>query len=149
MPLIVSLAAVSPLYAKTNIAFNEDDILNNRVQMDPKIFRLTNVVENVTSDNAYIEYRFKNSYEKWRAETKFLSNISKIISNKHFQAILAMGRRVSPYITNQLEQEPSNLVWALNLIYDKQISKGTISVETASRLWVKWLKQQKPFNFNA
>ena len=52
-----------------------------------------------------------------------------------------MGYSAVPFIIEEIEKEPSNLVWALNLIYNQKISKNpNITIKDACKLWIKALR---------
>lgn len=84
---------------------------------------------------------FSAHLEAWRIETMFLSSTSDIVEHKDFQAIVAMGRKAVPFIIEEIQREPSCLVWALNLIYDKKITnKPNVTVSDACKLWIRMLR---------
>ena len=70
-----------------------------------------------------------------------LSSVIDIIEQSDFKAIIAMGYSAVPFIIEEIEKEPSNLVWALNLIYNQKISKNpNITIKDACKLWIKALR---------
>ena len=85
--------------------------------------------------------RFYNFYHSWVNETEFLSSVTDIISHKDFLSIVAMGEIAIPYIIEEIETNPSNLVWALNLICKERISDKQLSIKEACKLWVRKLKR--------
>lgn len=90
---------------------------------------------------AHIKRHFEAHYEAWRQETAFLSSSNAIINNSHFQAILAIGKEVTPFIIEKIEQEPSTLVWSLNLIFNRKITnKPNTTITEACELWVKAIR---------
>ena len=65
-----------------------------------------------------------------------------IVEDENFQGILNLGELTIPLILNKIEKEPSQLVWALNIITKKKISnKSMISISDSCKLWVKYGKQ--------
>lgn len=95
------------------------------------------------SDDDETEKRFHELLENWRNETVMLSSISKITDNESFKQIVALGEKVVPFILAEIETNPSNLVWALNMIYNKRISDNrNISITESCRLWVSELKKR-------
>ena len=70
-----------------------------------------NVPSSETEENT--ERQFRQLEAHWEAETKFLSDAHKIIDHPAFQAIIAMGEAVIPYMLRDLEKEPRQWVWAL------------------------------------
>ena len=86
------------------------------------------------------EALFYKCLNQWKQDTKFLSSVSAITCHPCFQHIVEMGGNAVPLIVNEIEREPSNLVWALNAIYHKTIGKGKTITE-ACRLWTAELKK--------
>jgi hypothetical protein len=84
---------------------------------------------------------FHDHLEVWQMDTMFLSSISDIIEHRDFKAIVAMGKKAVPFIVEEIQREPSQLVWALNLIYNKKITdKPNTTITEACKLWVKMLR---------
>ena len=98
------------------------------------------------SDTAIYPRQFKvEDYIKFfKEQTLLLSSPEMVVRNKYFQALVILGKEAVPYIVSDLEKEPSTLVWALNIIYNKKISNNSnITLVEASKLWVAELKNQK------
>ena len=52
-----------------------------------------------------------------------------------------MGPKIVPFILDELDKGPSNIVWALNMIYKKKITnKPNVTIAEACKLWIKALK---------
>lgn len=114
---------------------------------------LTTITNNQTSnyiksvdknDNGYLlhKFRFQNHLINWQRKTFFLSSTKAIIENEDFQAIVAMGNSAVPYILESIEEKPSTLVWALNLIFDRKVTNNpNATISDACKLWVKSLKK--------
>lgn len=84
--------------------------------------------------------RFDNHHAKWQEKTMFMSSVKSIIEDEDFKAIVAMGQTAVPYIVESIETKPSSLVWALNFIYNKKITKKeNATISDACKLWVKEL----------
>ncbi len=83
---------------------------------------------------------FYSYFEKWKEDTKFLSSVAAITSHDSFKAIVDMGGNAVPYILEEIERKPSNLVWALNAIFHNKIGKGN-TVSEACKLWIAELKK--------
>lgn len=96
------------------------------------------------SDAAIYPEKFKinDIIARWKAETALLSSPDAIVSNHYFQLLVSMGQLAVPFILDDIKEEPSTLVWALNLIYKKKITyrKG-VSIAEACKLWVAELKK--------
>jgi len=96
------------------------------------------------SDNTlfFNKFRFENHLINWQKKTLFLSSTKAIVENEDFQAIIAMGQFAVPYIVEEIDNKPSTLVWALNLIYNRKITNNpTATISDACKLWVKELKK--------
>ena len=88
------------------------------------------------------KFRFENHLINWQKKTLFLSSTKAIVENEDFQAIVAMGQFAVPYIVEEIDNKPSTLVWALNLIYNRKITNNpTATISDACKLWVKELKK--------
>lgn len=86
---------------------------------------------------------FNTYFHAWKEQTYFFSSVQDIIEQKDFKAIVAMGRKAVPFILDELEREPSNLVWALNLIYERKITNNpNVTISQACKLWINALKKK-------
>ena len=83
---------------------------------------------------------FAKYLEEWQRETRFLSSVATITRQPSFLRIVNMGGNAVPYIVEEIERKPSNLVWALNAIFHKKIGEGCI-VTDACRQWISELKK--------
>lgn len=96
------------------------------------------------SDASFYPEKFKieDFIAKWKQETAFASSPSVIVENSNFQALVSMGLIAVPYIVQDIDMNPSPLVWALNLIYNKKITtKKGATIAEACKLWVAELKR--------
>lgn len=84
--------------------------------------------------------KFEASLREWKRDTRYLSSISAITSHPAFTSIVNMGGNAVPFIVEEIERKPSNLVWALNAIFHRKIGQGTTITE-ACRLWIAELKK--------
>ena len=84
--------------------------------------------------------RFYKYLDEWKEDTRFLSSVSAITNHPCFQSIVEMGGNAVPFIVEEIERKPSNLVWALNRIFHKNIGNGK-SITESCRLWTKELKK--------
>jgi hypothetical protein len=81
--------------------------------------------------------------DAWEEETQMLSNVTEIVNNKHFLEIVNAKKEAVPYIVERIKEKPSNLMWALNLIYGKKISdKKGLTITEACKLWVDEIENQ-------
>lgn len=88
-------------------------------------------------DDKELFYRY---LEEWQHDTRFLSSVSAITSHPAFIRIVNMGGNAVPFIAEEIERKPSNLVWALNAIFHKKIGSGKTITE-ACKLWIAELKK--------
>lgn len=132
---IVASGAVG-LNADVNLHSNIDGLLDN-----PLTVQYLQEVDDVNELEMNERRRFYNYYHSWVNETTFLSSVTDIISHKDFQRIIAMGKIAIPYILDEIEANPSNLVWALNLICKERISEKQLTIKEACKLWVRKLKK--------
>jgi hypothetical protein len=85
-----------------------------------------------------VETTFKRYLEQWHNETKYLSSGG--FDNKNYQAIIALGWDVVPYIIEQLRNKPCHLFVALHSI----VGASPVKPEHAGYLnemaqdWIKW-----------
>ena len=96
------------------------------------------------NDGAYFfnKDRFQSDLINWQKKTLFLSSTKAIIENADFQSIVAMGESAMPFIIEEIENKPSTLVWALNLICNRKITDNpNTTISDACKLWVKELKK--------
>lgn len=129
-------------------------VANTQVYADIDQFSKVETVINSTETAKYIQevnnendimlndrISFKNHLSAWQSKTMFLSTIESIVDQSDFKSILAMGKRAVPFILEEIEARPSNLVWALNIIFRKKItSKPNTTITEACKLWGKALK---------
>ncbi len=130
---IVTSSAVG-INADINLHSNVDGLLNN-----PLTVQYLQEVDDVNELELNERRRFYNYYNSWVNETAFLSSVTDIISQQDFQQIIAMGNTAIPYIIDEIKANPSNLVWALNLICKERVSEKQLSIKDACKLWVKKL----------
>ena len=141
-PLTIAMAAsltVPFAYSDVDPYINGDNIVTN---VDTA--RYFNLVYNTEDLDLYTKFHYENLRDNWSRNTMFMSNPQSIISDKFFLSIVAMGQRAVPYILDDISQEPSTLVWALNMIFKRKITnKKDVSIEEACKLWVRTLQRAK------
>ncbi|MBU1626553.1 hypothetical protein KKB18_04215 [bacterium] len=90
-----------------------------------------------------IEKEFKQLVDQWRKEVIYFSSVEKIIMNKNYQRIMAMGKPAVPLILRELKKQPDDWFYALRMITGenpvKPIDKGDI--KKMARTWIEWGKQ--------
>ena len=129
------MSGVMSLYASVDNYSNVNTVLNNH-----EISNYINDVDKKAEHQISQHFLFNRLISQWKEETMFLSSAQAIITNPNFQAIVNMGKIAVPYIVDEINNNPSTLVWALNIIFDRKITDrpGT-TVEEACKLWVKKL----------
>ena len=131
---IISVA--SPLYADID-QFSKIEIVVNSQDTAKYLEEVNNENEIYLNDSIL----FKTHLVGWESETLFMSSIQSIVDHQDFKAIIAMGKRAVPFILEEISIKPSNLVWALNIIFKKKITnRANTTIEEACKLWVKAMK---------
>lgn len=101
-------------------------------------------VDDLSDSSLFLRERFNILYNQWYKDTVFMSSVGSIVNHPAFNAIVSMGKDAVPYILDKIDNEPSPLVWALNLIFKSKISKDPrLTVSEACKLWVKRLNFRK------
>ena len=140
LPIILGMANNTSII-KTELLFSESDLISSNY-LKSAMTSITAEHTFNTSTNQFIKYKFDELYRKWYESTMFFSNPKMIIEDVNFQSILSLGEQVVPLILNKIEVEPSQLVWALNIITEKKISNNPIiSITDSCKRWVKYGKQ--------
>jgi len=138
LPLMVGLNTHFNVNQATNIAFNENQIRDNLLEMDLNTLNYIRRTDDIVRNKLHLQDKFDKLYSNWLKQTLFLSRADQIIANKNFQGIVQMGEDAIPFILIKLNQRPSPLVWALNLITNYKISRNELTLSEASRAWIKW-----------
>jgi hypothetical protein len=136
VPIVLGMMTNATI-AKTELLFSESDILNSNYLKSAMRSIAAEHSFNMSS-NQFVKVKFEELYKKWCDNTMFLSNPKMIIEDESFQGILNMGEQAVPLIISKIEADPSQLVWALNIITKKKISNNpTISISDSCKRWVK------------
>ncbi len=143
MPITIAVGVMS----SSNIAAYADIDQFSKVETVINNIETARYIQEVNDENDIIlneKINFRNHLAAWQSETMFMSSVEDIVSQLDFKAILGMGKRAVPFILDEIEVRPSNLVWALNMIYERKItSKPDTTVTEACKLWIKALRPQK------
>lgn len=141
---IIPITLTSGLFLAGSSFTYADFSTSNHLQIDDKTIvdkNISNYLEEVDNNDAAQYSRklfFQRNVQKWKNETIFLSSVNSIVENKHFKAIIGMGEVAVPFILEEIDKEPSNLVWALNIIYKRKISNNpNLTITQACKRWVK------------
>ncbi|RYC50438.1 hypothetical protein [Flagellimonas olearia] len=140
MPFIVDLPPPS-LSEKAKTEFihftnQTKDGLNNG--NDELIYKLDS---NLTKE-LFLQDKFDSLVEAWKENTWFESNSDRIIEDENFQEILNLGKQAIPLIIKNIDENPSHLVWALNIITGMHIkSPVRMNVTQSCKKWVELHKK--------
>ncbi len=94
-------------------------------------------------ESVYMRDKFHTLLNAWESKSFLQSSVSKIIEDVNFKRIVEMGEKAIPLIIEEIDKNPSTLVWALNLITKTSISSNQrLTVSAACKQWVKLWKQQ-------
>lgn len=134
LTLAAGLSAAGPMaYADIDQYSNVTTVLT-KYQTDSYL----KIIDNSEDRYQRLQAKFRLLYQTWREKTAFMSSPRSIIENPEFQGIVSMGRDAVPFIIEEISAEPSQLVWALNCIYQSKISNNpNLTITDACKLWVK------------
>lgn len=137
LTIAAGLAVVGPSsYANIDKYSEITSVLTNH-----RTSNYINLIDNKDDAFQRMKTRFNILYKSWMENTAFLSSPKAIIEQKDFKAIVAMGQDAVPFIIDAIDEEPSQLVWALNFIFNAKISNDpNITISQACKLWVKKLR---------
>jgi hypothetical protein len=93
------------------------------------------------TDAQTIQSQFDDLAEKWRSETRFISNVTKRALHPSYQRIIGIGPSAVPLILHEMsEKGPDDWFWALTAI----TGENPISEESSGNMnammeaWLKW-----------
>jgi hypothetical protein len=102
-------------------------------------------VDSPNSEEGFLESEFHRHASRWKRETAFSGNLSKIVMHPDYQRIMAMGPDVIPFILNDLAKKAAHWFWALhNLVPAGQDpAEGLTTIGEARQAWLKWGRDNK------
>jgi hypothetical protein len=102
--------------------------------------RLGPPVERLHADEQNIEKRFEMLAADWRRATRMHSSVTYIVSHPTYQAIIAMGEVVVPFILRDLARQSDYWMYALGIITgENPVSQGMAgNMEQMAQTWVTW-----------
>lgn len=118
------------------------------VQSESNLLDVAPVLKNLRLDedffeNVYLKEKFSNLYKAWTKNTMLQSSVFSIIEDNNFKRIIEMGEKAIPLIIEEIDKNPSTLVWALNIITSTTItSTQRLTVTEACRRWVNIWKDK-------
>ncbi len=139
IPIAMSGVAIATSPQTETFKYNE--LIPNDIEFKDEVTRnhLSFSAESTYSD-LLIKHKFNEHLKKWKSKTRFLSSPNKIVEDEDFQRIVSLGKPVIKYIKEELKEEPSYLVWALNQIFGFKISDDPLTtIPEASRMWIRYL----------
>ncbi|WP_282179051.1 hypothetical protein [Maribacter stanieri] len=134
MPFIIDLPPANIKTENTKIEYFNSNGKNEGINDDFESLKL----DKDLFENIYLKDKFDVLVDNWEKNTIFESSISNIIKDDNFETILEMGNKAIPLIIDQIDLEPSTLVWALNIITGK--SMNSVGRETIEQICKKWVK---------
>jgi hypothetical protein len=92
-----------------------------------------------------IENKFKQLHNQWKEETKYFSSVQEITENKNFKEIVNLGKKVIPFIIEQLKIEQSFLTVALKqIINEDPVKENHYGIPQAiTNDWIEWYETTK------
>jgi hypothetical protein len=105
---------------------------------------ITKVKPLLVNSNNCVEVVFREYYDRWYNETKYLSS-SKMFENKHYRDIISLGINVVPGIIKKLKEEPVHLFEALVEITGKDPVPENHwgDAEQMARDWISWWEEKQ------
>lgn len=83
---------------------------------------------------------FRGNYETWNALNAMSSSSN--FDNAYFKEIVNMGKKAVPYIYEELKKGPTDLVYALDAIFDYPIKyEGFVPLEKSCEIWLSILQK--------
>lgn len=140
IPVAISgLAMVGNPTAQT---FKYNDVEQNNIQLiNENALTHLKYSQGVDYGSMIHRFRFYKLFNAWHERVRYMSSPNQIINDLDFIEIVNMQYSAVPYIIDELEKEPSYLVWALNKMFGYKISDNpTTTISEASKYWLKYLK---------
>ena len=142
MPFFIDIPPSVKEVEKTKIEYTE--LKEDEMTIDESLLLME--IDEDFIEQSFLKSKFDSLVQQWKESTMFDSSISKIINDESFQRIIHLGERAIPLIIDEIEKEPSVLVWALNILTNSDLNSGQrLTIEGACRAWVKLYKKHQPF----
>lgn len=91
-----------------------------------------------TDEGRELRIRFSRLYSQWKAETKGVTSIQKIVLNPNYLKIIGMGEPAIPFILNSLAQKPDHWFVALSALTDDVPTSPGDNLTGAVAKWLNW-----------
>jgi hypothetical protein len=89
-------------------------------------------------DNSILKREFKEHVERWKAATRHISSVTKMILHPSYMRIIGMGPAVLPLILRELKERPDHWFVALNAITGIDAAPPKSTFEEAINAWLDW-----------
>jgi len=146
-PILFQFSSSNGKYC-TNTVFLRIDYIDNdsnsRLINGKFINQQTKDIQLLVRSINCIENIFKEYYDRWYNETKYLSS-SKMFENKHYRDIISLGIDVVPSIINKIKEEPVHLFEALvEIIGNDPVPENHWGdAEQMARDWISWWEEKQ------
>lgn len=128
------------LGSSNNMIHHRVDSDGVRVKIEGMFTYSEKRTEGIDLNSASDYSTFKSNLECWNADN-FLSPISNL-DNCYYREIVNMGMRAVPFIYEELKKGPTDLVYALDEIFDNHITDGGfMPLQQSCDLWISILQQ--------
>lgn len=96
--------------------------------------------EEIDMKKSSAESTFNSNYESWTAANAVSSTSN--LDNVYFNEIVKMGKDAVPFIYKELQKGPTDLVYALDAIFNYPIKyEGFVPLKKSREIWLSILKQ--------
>ncbi len=82
--------------------------------------------------------RFNLLADRWKEDTCFESNVTRIVEHPAYQEIISMGEIALPLILSRVREDHEHWFWALYKITDEDHAQGETTVSGAVAAWLSW-----------
>ena len=88
--------------------------------------------------------RFLKLVSEWKDQSRYLSNSAQMALLRPYQRIIGMGLPVVPLILEELQREPDQWFWALEVITEQNPvpPESAGIVRLMAQAWVDWGREQ-------
>lgn len=100
--------------------------------------------EEMDMKNSSAESTFNSNYESWTAANAVSSTSN--LDNAYFNEIVKMGKDAVPFIYKELQKGPTDLVYALDAIFNYPIKyEGFVPLKKSREIWLSILQKTGKF----
>lgn len=100
--------------------------------------------EEMDMKNSSAESTFNSNYESWTAANAVSSTSN--LDNAYFNEIVKMGKDAVPFIYKELKKGPTDLVYALDAIFNYPIKyEGFVPLKKSCEIWLSILQKTGKF----